>query len=54
MKFSYYQGRPGDIVGNEIRRLQISDSEADLTRFIEMTQSFATNEAKMREVAGRC
>nr|CAB3234257.1 CBP80/20-dependent translation initiation factor [Phallusia mammillata] len=35
----------------ELRRLHISDSETDLTKFIETTQAFATNEAKMREVA---
>ncbi|CAK8681818.1 unnamed protein product [Clavelina lepadiformis] len=40
-----------DSVGQEIHRLQITDSEADLTKFIEMTQAFATTESKMREVA---
>ena len=41
-----------DCVGKEIRQLQISESETDLSKFIAVTQSFATNEAKMREVAG--
>ena len=49
---TFIQTRPGDSVSKEIHRLQISDSEADLTKFIEMTQAFSTNEAKMREVAG--
>nr|XP_018669733.1 CBP80/20-dependent translation initiation factor isoform X2 [Ciona intestinalis] len=35
----------------EIEKLRISDSEDDLLRFIQMTQSFATTESKMREVA---
>jgi len=45
-----FQGSAEDSVGKEIRHLQISDSETDMSKFIEVTQCFATNEAKMREV----
>ena len=50
---NFFQLPSEDYVGKEIRNLQISDAEDDLSKFIEATQSFATNEAKMREVAGR-